>query len=62
MCEAIAQRAPDLPFLICSGFASATLWLDKSSPARRRVLAKPFSERTFLQHVRGLLDEAARKE
>jgi len=57
MCQRIAQRAPDLPCLICSGFASATLWLDKSSPARRRVLAKPIGEPTFLQPVRSLLDE-----
>jgi len=59
MCEEIMRHAPELPFLFCSGFAAATLSLGDRGPQHRRILAKPFNERTFLQHVRSLLDERA---
>jgi signal transduction histidine kinase/CheY-like chemotaxis protein len=49
--DTIARIRPDVPFLVCTGFAESSD-LDGILAAGHRVLNKPFSQREFLEAVR----------
>jgi two-component system, cell cycle sensor histidine kinase and response regulator CckA len=58
--QALRERAPDLPVLYVSGYASGALGDEELSRPRTAFLAKPFTPDEILSEVRGLLDRRER--
>ncbi len=56
LCEALAQRSPLQPCLICSGYDAGTLDEGFFIEAGREFLAKPFDNDQLLARVRALID------
>ncbi len=56
LCEALAQRTPLQPCLICSGYDAGTLDEGFFIEAGREFLAKPFDNEQLLSRVRALID------
>jgi signal transduction histidine kinase len=60
--DAISLDYPDLPCVICSGYAPDTVTAGFSLPGRREFLQKPFTPEQLLANARRLLDFAKQSE
>jgi len=59
--DAVVATHPDVPFLICSGYAAETLSADFFDAPARAFLAKPFNNADLQRKVRGLLKASSKR-
>lgn len=59
--DAVVATHPDVPFLICSGYAAETLSADFFDAPTRAFLAKPFNNADLQREVRGLLEASSKR-